>query len=228
MGQETQGIETGTMGEKLDQREKTIKYQKNIAAEDGEEITQYSLLKLMKGCLVFANKLVGIESMGAKLGICVSCTTKYHTEFSGEGVEYSWGGAKIQFHQIQISENSRRERSLPTVCETCPLKEQYIKYNKYTHIFKTSKKLYDDLLCTRHASKTNHNTDKTCHKKYGENDIITIENISVYFNCLQIENMVKVLLYHHNIINLEASYTNPVMGTGEKNPLVLDSGAIDQ
>ena len=60
-----------------------LKYKKLCVDEDGEEIEEYSMLRLMESCLDFANEITEMEVVGKELGCSIVCTTKYHAELAG-------------------------------------------------------------------------------------------------------------------------------------------------
>ena len=76
-----------------------------LRAEDdcGRMIPKLLLLHLMENCTYFARKFSQLEYVGKSLGIRVLITTKYHTEYAGEGVEYSWGYSKSIYRRNPIS-----------------------------------------------------------------------------------------------------------------------------
>jgi hypothetical protein len=62
--------------------------------EDGNLVKDLSLLHMMERCTDFLNEVSQLEHIGESLGVRVVITTKYHAEYAGEGIEYSWGYAK--------------------------------------------------------------------------------------------------------------------------------------
>ena len=87
-----------------------VRYKYMATDDDGEEIEDYSLLRLIEGCLDFADEMTEMEVRGKELGATVLCTTKYHAEMAGEGIEYSWGVSKSRFRKIRISDKIRTKK----------------------------------------------------------------------------------------------------------------------
>ncbi|EJK53460.1 hypothetical protein THAOC_27108, partial [Thalassiosira oceanica] len=58
---------------------------------DGKVVEDISLRHMMGKCTDFAEEVSQLEAIGKKLGCSVIITTKYHAEYAGEGIEYSWG-----------------------------------------------------------------------------------------------------------------------------------------
>ena len=45
-----------------------------------------------------------LQHHGILLNVIIDLTPKYHPDISGEGVEYSWAAAKINYHRLRITE----------------------------------------------------------------------------------------------------------------------------
>ena len=58
------------------------------------EIPEFLLLTMLKLQPDFANKFSQLEFVAQSLGARVIITTKYHDEYAGEGIKYSWGYSK--------------------------------------------------------------------------------------------------------------------------------------
>ena len=56
---------------------------------DGVLVPELSLMNMMKSCSDFASEVSQLEHVAESLGAKVIITTKYHSEYSGEGVDYS-------------------------------------------------------------------------------------------------------------------------------------------
>jgi len=48
-------------------------------------------MHMMENCFDFANEMSQLEFVCKSLGGRAVITTKFHAEYAGEGVEYSWG-----------------------------------------------------------------------------------------------------------------------------------------
>jgi hypothetical protein len=66
-------------------------------------IKDYSLSILMGNCTDFANKKSQLEYVCQSLGVEALITTKYHAEYAGEGIEYSWGASKAVYRRYPLA-----------------------------------------------------------------------------------------------------------------------------
>jgi hypothetical protein len=57
----------------------------------------------MISCADFENEVSQLEYVGQSLGVMVLITTKYHAEYAGEGIEYSWGYSKAIYRRAPLS-----------------------------------------------------------------------------------------------------------------------------
>ena len=63
---------------------------------------------MMGRCTDFAEEMSQLEFIGKKLGCSVIITTKYHAEYAGEGIEYSWGLAKCFYRRQPLSKKKMK------------------------------------------------------------------------------------------------------------------------
>jgi hypothetical protein len=83
--------------------ESTVKEYKVYAVDDaGMIIPEYSLTTLMSNCTDFKNEVSKLEFVCHSLGCKALITTKYHAEFAGEGIEYSWGVSKAMYRKYPL------------------------------------------------------------------------------------------------------------------------------
>jgi hypothetical protein len=52
---------------------------------------------MLETCTDFANEMTQLEFVCQSLGTEALITTKYHAEYAGEDIEYSWGAAKAVY-----------------------------------------------------------------------------------------------------------------------------------
>ena len=78
---------------------KLKQYKKRAEDEDGNLIPEFSLVHLMESRIDFYNEMSQLEFVCKSLGARALITTKYHAEYAGEGIEYSWGFAKMLYRQ---------------------------------------------------------------------------------------------------------------------------------
>jgi hypothetical protein len=58
-----------------------------------------------------------------KSGVEALITTKYHTEYAGEGIEYSWGASKTVYWRYPLTSKNGKENfdKLVSKCISCEL-----------------------------------------------------------------------------------------------------------
>jgi hypothetical protein len=66
-------------------------------------IKDYLLSILMGSCTDFANEKSQLEFVCQSLGVEALMTTKYHAEYNGEGIEYSWGASKAVYQKCPLA-----------------------------------------------------------------------------------------------------------------------------
>jgi hypothetical protein len=70
---------------------------------------------MLRQCFDFANALSQLEYVCSECGVEAIITTKYHAEYAGEGVEYSWGAAKALYQRYPIYSKQGKENFLDLV-----------------------------------------------------------------------------------------------------------------
>ena len=78
------------------------KYKIVARDEDGSVIPEFSLLHLLENCTDFKNETSQLEYLCEALGVRAVITTKYHAEYAGEGVEYSWGLSELHYQRYPL------------------------------------------------------------------------------------------------------------------------------
>ena len=73
-----------------------------------KENREYSLLTMLKNQPDFANEVSQLEYVATSLGARVIITTKYHAEYAGEGIEYSWGYSKSIYRRHPLAAKKGR------------------------------------------------------------------------------------------------------------------------
>jgi len=58
------------------------------------ESTSYQLI--LGACLDYKNEKSILEAIAERRGVIIKSTPKYHCGLVGEGIEYSWGFAKLR------------------------------------------------------------------------------------------------------------------------------------
>jgi hypothetical protein len=60
-------------------------------------------------CSDFQNETSQLQHIATKLGVGVTMTPKAHAELAGQGIEYSWGYAKLKFRQSNTSQDQAKK-----------------------------------------------------------------------------------------------------------------------
>ena len=87
---------------------KIARYKKIVTDDAGFIVKEFSLARMLETCTDFANEKTQLEFVCQSLGTEALITTKYHAEYAGEGVEYSWGAAKAAFRSVHREPYSRQ------------------------------------------------------------------------------------------------------------------------
>ncbi len=66
-------------------------------------IKDYSLWILMGSSTDFANERSQLEYVCQSLGVKALITTKYHAEYAGKGIKYSWGASKAVYRRYPLA-----------------------------------------------------------------------------------------------------------------------------
>ncbi|KAI2490938.1 hypothetical protein MHU86_23626 [Fragilaria crotonensis] len=87
----------------------------------GHIIESSSLKGLMGNCYDFKTEETALQFLGSQLGLRVMLTPKFHCEFAGEGIEYTWAQAKALMRRTPMREKKGRANfiNLVTRC-LCP------------------------------------------------------------------------------------------------------------
>ena len=71
------------------------KYKIIIRDEDGNMVPKYYLFQLLENCI--KNEMSQLEYVCEGLRARAVITTKYHAEYTSEGIKYTWGLFKLYF-----------------------------------------------------------------------------------------------------------------------------------
>ncbi|KAL7523118.1 hypothetical protein ACHAXR_000032, partial [Thalassiosira sp. AJA248-18] len=69
----------------------------------------------MQACHDFQNEVSQLEHVARSLGSRVIITTKYHAEYAGEGVEYTWGFSKSVYRRHPLAAKKGRDNFIALV-----------------------------------------------------------------------------------------------------------------
>ena len=78
--------------------------------EYGHVVPETSLKELISSLLDFQNEETLLQYHGRLLGVIVDRTPKCHPEIAGEGIEYSWGAAKLFYRRLRIKEKRSKDK----------------------------------------------------------------------------------------------------------------------
>ena len=84
-------------------------YKMRMEDDAGVLIPEFSLAHMMESCTDFQNKMLQLEFVCHELGCKVLITTKYHTEYAGVGIEYSWGLSKAMYQKCPLSSKKGKQ-----------------------------------------------------------------------------------------------------------------------
>ena len=88
---------------------KLNEYKLVVQDDAGFVVPEYSVSVLMGRCTDFANEKSQLEFVCESLGMEALITTKYHAEYAGEGIEYSWGASKAVYRRYPLASKKRKE-----------------------------------------------------------------------------------------------------------------------
>ena len=81
---------------------KISQYKKIVIDDSGLVVKEFSLAHMLETCTDFANEKTQLEFVCQSLGTEALITTKYHAEYAGEGIGYSWGAAKAVYRRYPL------------------------------------------------------------------------------------------------------------------------------
>lgn len=73
---------------------------------------------LMESCTDFKTEMSQLEFVCHSLGCKALITTKYHAEFAGEGIEYSWGLSKAMYRKYPLV-SKKGKRNFDALVSKC-------------------------------------------------------------------------------------------------------------
>jgi len=94
---------------------KTSQYKKVVIDDAGFPVKEFSLEMMLDSCVDFANETTQLEYICKSLGAEALITTKYHAEYAGEGIKYSWGAAKTMYCRYPLASKKGKEKFVDLV-----------------------------------------------------------------------------------------------------------------
>ena len=89
---------------------KASQYKKVVTDDAGFPVKEFSLEMMLDSCIDFVNEKTQMEFVCDSLGAEALITTKYHAEYAGEGIEYSWGAAKAIYRRYPLAAKKGKEK----------------------------------------------------------------------------------------------------------------------
>jgi hypothetical protein len=85
-----------------------------LSSRDPGFVNSDNLRKIVGACTDFKNETSQLQHIANKLGVAVIMTPKAHAELAGQGIEYSWGYAKLYFrrHNTTGDQAKKLERNI--------------------------------------------------------------------------------------------------------------------
>jgi hypothetical protein len=88
---------------------KLKQYKVKVLDDTGTIIPELSLGHMIENCYDFQNEVSQLEHVCHQIGAQALITTKYHAEFAGEGIEYSWGFCKSLYRRSPLKSKKGKE-----------------------------------------------------------------------------------------------------------------------
>ena len=113
---------------------KLSEYKKQVVDEDGNVVPEFSLVHLMAAAPDFVNETSQVEHVCMELGkragveIKAMISTKYHAEYAGEGIEYSWAFSKSLYRRHPLV--AKKQGRFSQVSEVLHIPGSYYKRSR--------------------------------------------------------------------------------------------------
>ena len=167
---------------------KWSEYKVKCVDEEGKIVPHLSLQQLLASCDDFMNEKCQLEYIAEKLGATVLITTKYHAEYAGEGIEYSWGLAKAMYRKK-------------------PLESKKGKDNFHSLVHKCISRNLINVEMVRKFSKRAREYMLT-YMYFEENNSDTNDGVPVNITCTKIEKMKKIMSSHRAALDFDHAFIN--------------------
>ena len=89
-----------------------------------------SLQNLLENCDDFINEETLLQSTVRKMGAILDRSPKYHCEIAGEGIEYSWGNAKMRYRHVPFSADKKSSAAQFYSCVRECLSRDYLNIDR--------------------------------------------------------------------------------------------------
>ena len=166
---------------------KLKEYKVRVTDDAGIIIPEYSLTTLMENCTDFKNEMTQLEFVCHSLSCKALITTKYHAEFAGEGIEYSWGFSKALYRKYPL-ESKKGKQNFDALVSKC-ISRDVLKKDQVRRFCKRARS-YMLTYKSLELSDKNNNEDGI------------VNNVTL----TKIENMKKVLKSHRAALDFDKSF----------------------
>ena len=170
-------------------------YRKRVLDENGDTVPEMSLCHMLEQCHDFLHEKTQLEYVCEQLGVKALITTKYHCEFAGEGIEYSWAFSKSLYHRSPLK-LKRDKDNFDRLVATCTSREVM----KKEIIRRVSKCARQSMLSYQalglHSDQVNIDTDQ-------------------YFSQKKIEKMKAMLKCHRAAIDFDSNFVMSTVSSAD-------------
>ena len=115
--------------------------------DNGDLVPEFSLIHLLENCADFKNEKTQLEYVCESLGGRAIITTKYHCEYAGEGIEYSWAYSKAMYRRAPLRRKKGKQNfdSLVNKCTSRDMmtKDMVRKFSKRARQYMVGYKLME-------------------------------------------------------------------------------------
>jgi hypothetical protein len=169
-----------------------------VTDDAGLVVKEFSLAHMLETCTDFANEKTQLEFVCQSLGTEALITTKYHAEYAGEGIEYSWGVAKAVYRRYPLASKKGKEKFVNLIAK-CKSREVLTTelIRKFSWRARSCMLTYKLLEIVGEGSKDQSNMKS--------NDI----------SHRQIENMQKIFRSHRAAIDFDKGFIFALLKTGK-------------
>jgi hypothetical protein len=168
---------------------KLSEYKMVLQDDAGFIVKDYSLSILMGSCTDFANEKSQLEYVCQSLGVEALITTKYHAEYAGEGIEYSWGASKAVYRRYPLA-SKKGKANFDSLVAKC-ISRDLLTTNR---IRKFSRRARSYMLT--------YSSLQFIHEDKGQEQVMTNNT----FTHTKIENMKKILKSHRAALDFDRGF----------------------
>jgi hypothetical protein len=165
----------------------------SIIDDAGFPVKEFSLEMMLDSCVDFANETTQLEYICKSFGVEALITAKYHAEYAGEGIKYSWGAAQTMYRRYPLASKKEKEKFVDVVLKCTSREvlttEMIRKFSRRAHSYMLS---YMTLEIVREEG-----------REEGTGDEV---DISLDITHKQIENMQKIIKSHRAALDFDRGF----------------------